>query len=308
MKIIIPGIYPRSEKLVSATRDFDRKRISLEKLEIIRREDIKAFIELQNDFEFSSTGLFNWQDLLRPFSEIVENLRVDGLIRFYETNTFVKALEFRGDIKLVEDEIIDWINRYFTYENYIQKTSNLLLSFPFLYIFKSFTKGITTKQIAELLTNIISYMPISKRNAICFIEPTFGFRKIEDDERKEGMLFLDNIKTKVDCPIFIHTFFFPIKDDKDFIFKLPIDGIGIDFYSNSLSEIMDGFPHNKLLIAGIMNVQSTLIENRDKISSFTEKLTGFINPDDIYLSTNGPPELLPRTIMDEKIEKVKETV
>lgn len=308
MKIIITGIYPRSENLVSATRDFDRKRISTEELEAVRKDDTADFLKLQKGFKYKSNGLFNWQDLIRPFSEIIENCKVGGLVRFYETNTFVKELEFVDRPVVNKEKLDEWIKRYFLPDITDKNHSNTLFTLPFLYLLKTFSSGISTDRIAEILIDIIPNLPVSDKSAICFIEPTFGFRKIEDDDIKEGISFLDNIKSKINCPVFINTFFFPIRDNKKFIFNLPTDGIGVDFYANSLSEIMDGFPSGRSLIAGIMNVNSTLIEERERILTFTEKLKGFIQSDNIYLSTNGPPELLPKIIMDEKVKNLQEII
>jgi 5-methyltetrahydropteroyltriglutamate--homocysteine methyltransferase len=308
LKIIIPGIYPRSEELIQATRDYDRKRISFEELEAVRKDDTADFLKLQKGFKYKSTGLFNWQDLIRPFSEIIENCKVGGLVRFYETNTFTKALEFEDRPDINKERLDGWIKRYFLSENNTKNDTGILFSLPFLYLLKTFSGGISTDKIAGILIDIIPNLPLSDKSAICFIEPTFGFKKIEDDDIKEGISFLDNIKSKINCPVFINTFFFPIRDNKKFIFNLPTDGIGIDFYANSLSEIIDGFPSGRSLIAGIMNVNSTLIEERERILTSTEKLKDFIHQDNIYLSTNGPPELLPRIIMDEKVKNLQEII
>lgn len=306
MKIIIPGIYPRSERLISATRDFDRKRISLDELETIRKEDIDSFIKLQANFKYISTGLFNWQDILRPFSEIIKSCRVSGLVRFYETNTFVKALEFENTPSIIDGKLDGWIKRYLLLDKNGEGSSNILLTLPFLYLFKTFSSGISTDRIASILIDIITNLGLDEDKAICFIEPTFGFRKIDDYERKEGAKFIYNLKSKINCPVFIQTFFFSIENDADFIFNLPVDGYGIDFYANSLSDVIEIFPSGKSLLTGIININSTIIEDVEEIINFIEKLKEYIPADMVYLTTNGPPELLPRQIIDEKIDSMKE--
>ena len=52
MNILLPGQYPRSEKLIQATRDFERKRLSLDELQRVEKEDAELFLVLQKDLAY----------------------------------------------------------------------------------------------------------------------------------------------------------------------------------------------------------------------------------------------------------------
>src|SRR5437868_1730340 len=109
MHILLPGQYPRHEKLISATRDFDHQRISLEDLNLALKKNLIEFITLQKNFPYVSPGLFHWQDLIRPFAEIVRGTHLGTLTRFYETNSFWRILEFGVNAEIDEHKMENWL-------------------------------------------------------------------------------------------------------------------------------------------------------------------------------------------------------
>lgn len=308
MNILVPGIYPRSEELVSATRNYDRDRITYEEMLEARTEDIKNLHKLQSGFAYKSTGQMNWQDLLRPVAEITTNSEVRGLKRFFQTNTFWRTVEFNGEVRVIEDELEEWIKKYIYGEGVYDNNEDLFLTLPFIYLFKRHISGIGQNDIADLMVDIIKKLSTLEGLNLSFYEPTFGWRTIDREERELAVEFLERIKENHKGLIFLNTSFFPVSDELDFLGKLPVDGIGIDFYANSLNEVMDVFPVNKYILAGIVDVRSTLIENEEDIINFKTELEKKIPQDKIFFSPSGPPELLPRRVMDEKVENLKEVL
>jgi len=301
MKIILHGIYPRSEKLIQATREYERKGITLYELDRVFKEDINALKELQKDFEYKTQGQFYFQDLLRPFSEIVEDVKVNGLKRFYETNCFYRILIFEN-FKLKEDK--KFFYHYFLCDGLFKKEEKLVFTFPFLFFFKEYSEGISTSQIRELLLYVIGEIDKWGNKIIVFYEPSFGWKKLDRDNKKEAKLFVEELKGFKNTKFFLHTFFFNIEEEVPFIFSLDFDGYGFDFYSNSIWKVMEGFPKDKFLLAGIINTESTLIERKETVIDFIEKIRKFIDKEKIYLSPSGVPELLPREIMDKKVRNL----
>jgi len=305
MKIILHGIYPRSEKLVQATRDYDRKRITLAELNQVFKEDINALKELQKDFEYKTQGQLFFQDLLRPFSEIVEEVEINGLKRFYETNCFYRTLIFKN-FKLKENE--NFFNHYLLCDGMFDKEEKLVFTFPFLFFFKEYSEGIDISQIRKLLLYVIEEIDKWGNKIVVFYEPSFGWKELDEDERKEAKLFAEELKRFKNTEFFLHTFFFNVEKEVSFIFSLDFDGYGFDFYSNSTQTIMQNFPQNKFLLAGIINTDSTLIERKETIVDFIGKIRKFIDTEKIYLCPSGVPELLPREIMDKKIKNLMATI
>src|SRR5919109_1278161 len=93
MQAFAPGIYPRSEALVRATRDLDRGRTTPEAVDEQFDADLEQLVEAQRGarLDLLSDGMLRWQDLFRPLLEASDGLETGALTRFLDTNTFFRA-------------------------------------------------------------------------------------------------------------------------------------------------------------------------------------------------------------------------
>lgn len=305
MNILLPGQYPRSEALVAASRDLDRKRITPAEFEDVLIKDIASFKSLQSNFPYASTGQFEWQDLVRPFADLL-GAEVGTLKRFYETNTFWKTLEFTQTPIIANTTLDMWIQNYFFGKNLYKSDDHLVFTLPFIFLFKEFSQGISIDQIAEVIFIAGQKLASYPNKVICFVEPSFGWTSLSKEEKKVAEDLLKKIRKETKTPLYIYTCFFPVERQLDYLYSLPVDGIGIDFYANSLQHILKAFPKDKTLLAGIINTQSTLIDPKNGLEIFLEHALKHINKDKIFITPNAPAELLPRIIMDKKIKHVQE--
>lgn len=88
----LTGSFPRSEALVTATRDLDRGRTTADAVEELfeRTEAEVVALERRLGFAEHTAGYLRWQDLFRPFAETWEGFTVGPLTRWLETNTFYR--------------------------------------------------------------------------------------------------------------------------------------------------------------------------------------------------------------------------
>ena len=93
MKAFIPGLYPRSEALVQATRDLDRGRTTQDAVDEQVERDLAELVSSQQeaDVDLLADGMLRWQDVFRPFVEAADGLDTGALTRFLDTNTFYRA-------------------------------------------------------------------------------------------------------------------------------------------------------------------------------------------------------------------------
>ena len=308
MNIILPGQYPRSEELVAATRDLDRNRIGQKEFEQIRKNDLENFRILQNGLPYYSPGLFNWQDLMRPFADILDGAKAGTLKRYFETNTFWRLLEAENGVKIKREKLDKWIETYFFADGLFSTNDPMVFTLPFLYLFKEYSQGISYEDVASLLETVYQKLSSFPNKLIVFSEPSFGWRKLSKEEQQLGQNFVKRLKTNNATPIFLNSYFFSITQDLEFILSLSVDGIGIDFYANSLKYILKEFPKNKSLLAGIINTQSTFIETENIIQTFLQEIGDHLPEQRLFLTYNGPAELLPRDVMDQKIKNLQDTI
>jgi len=93
VKAFIPGLYPRSEALVQATRDLDRGRTSQDAVDEQVERDLTELVSAQQEagVDLLADGMLRWQDIFRPFVEAADGLDTGALTRFLDTNTFYRA-------------------------------------------------------------------------------------------------------------------------------------------------------------------------------------------------------------------------
>ncbi len=303
MDLLITGQYPRSEPLISATRDFDRNRIKQDALQQALQKDFQDFMELQKNLNHKSPGYFHWQDLLRPYAELITSTQASVLTRFFETNTFWRRLQGKGKPRLNLEPLESWANGYFFANGALAADAPLVFTVPFLFLFKEFS-SLPIELISELLEAVVKHLKSFPNKIICFYEPTLGWRPITKEEKKAGVHLLTRLKGSI--PLFLVSSFFPIEKESHFLYNLPLDGIGIDFSNNSLKTILKEFPQDKSLIAGILSCDTTRIEEKGTIQQVIKTLEEHLPPEQIYIGPSGPCELLPRTVMDAKIKQIEE--
>src|SRR5262245_1933539 len=93
MQAFAPGLYPRSEALVQATRDLDRGRTSQEAVDEEVERDLAELVSFQQAaaLDLLADGMLRWQDHFRPLLEAADGLETGALTRFLDTNTFYRA-------------------------------------------------------------------------------------------------------------------------------------------------------------------------------------------------------------------------
>ena len=297
MSLILYGQYPRSEQLVQATRDFDRGRIDESALLSSYKADRLALIDMQDKCEYMSSGLFHWEDLMRPFTGLIEGSTAGALTRFLETNTFWRILKCSKALKLRDTVVDQWIDGYF----HSDPSRKCVFTLPFLFLFRDFSSGLNLEQIQSLFFELIAAIETRYKGVIVFFEPSIGWRELEDEERKAALLFSEKLKKRVSNPIALMTSFFSVEREINYLFELSFDMLGFDFYRNRQQALLQEFPEDKSLLAGVISTDSTALDSKEGLHQFIENAKNHLDEDRLYFTTSGMAELLPREVMDQKI-------
>lgn len=291
---------------MKASRDFDRKRISEEILEKVLKEEYFSLKNLQKGFEYYSPGLFYSQDLMHPFVELIPNCVEGGLIRFFETNTFWKKLECHGAFNVEEESIFSWIQKYYCPCGIYENHAPIVFTIPFLFLFRRFSEGFSFENIQMLLEKVIRVIDNNFKGLLVFFEPFLGWEKLDHNEMQMAYAFLEKMKSITSIPLALIQCFGSVEKEGDAFYSLPVDWIGIDFYRNPLSEVEKKFPKDKALLAGVFSMETTALEKKEHLEAFLNRVKNFLPLNKIALTTSGPAELLPKTILDNKICHAKE--
>lgn len=292
------GKFPRSENLIRTTRDFDRGRVSPQELKNAYEKDYQSVKNLQTGFKWVSDGLLNWQDILRPFAEIVQDTKVGGLVRYYETNTFIRKLYFSTD-RLNDHNT--WTKKYFRFGN--------LAILPGPLTFQKYTSGLSLSQIFNVLYHVAQTLKRAGYSVFYFQEPEIVYEpSIELPDSYKS--FFNSLKNDLsESIIVINTYFGSVIPVIKQLFHLNIDGIGIDFFETNVLALKEiGWVKSKGILAGIVNTTNSLIETTDMINPLLEILVMEIQPKFLVLTGRADFELLPHKIAEKKVEFLKTLV
>src|SRR4029078_2022686 len=104
LQAFAPGLYPRSEALVQATRDLDRGRTTVKAVDEQVERDLAELVSVQKQagLDLLSDGMLRWQDHFRPLLEAADGLATGALTRFLDTNTSCGAPKAGGRPRLGE--------------------------------------------------------------------------------------------------------------------------------------------------------------------------------------------------------------
>jgi 5-methyltetrahydropteroyltriglutamate--homocysteine methyltransferase len=287
MKAFVPGIYPRSEQLVQATRDLDRGRTSPESVDEQVERDLAELVSVQQQagLDLLTDGMVRWQDLFRPVLDTSEGLETGALTRFLDTNTFYRAPHATTATPKLATPLG---------ERYVAPLPGpRLVTLPSPFALSHGT-GVSAQAIAEnVLKPLIAPL---ETELVVLAEPFFGREEATSPGELEDALAVLAGGPKLALQL---TFCDARKPLEEGLGELPVDAIGIDFYGTHLSDVPKGF--DKLLLAGVVDARSSTLEDPRELALFAERLRNEREVEQIALVPNGDLQFVSERIAHEKL-------
>ena len=282
LKAFAPGIYPRSEALVQATRDLDRGRTTAEAVAEQAARDLRELVSAQEAAGLSplADGMLGWQDVFRPLAEASDGLDARPLTRYLDTNTFYRAVLVEDEPRLraplpAPDLPAPWLGT---------------LPSPLAFARAAQDAVSAEKLAAQVLAPQIEAW--AGAELIVLSEP-FAAREGKVDELMRALGELPAA-----APLALQLPFADAASVLPALAETPVAAVGIDFYATSLDAVPHGFP--KEIVAGVLDARSSAHESPDEIARFAEALAAR-EPAGISLAPNGDLQFVPEPIAREKL-------
>jgi 5-methyltetrahydropteroyltriglutamate--homocysteine methyltransferase len=280
LQAYVPGIYPRSEELVQATRDLDRGRTTQEAVDEQVERDFAALVSAQQaaGLDLLADGKLRWQDHFRPLLEAADGLETGALTRFLDTNTFYRAPKATGETKLSQP--LD--------ERYVAPLPGpRLVTLPSPYALSHGT-GVSPKEMAEgVLKPALDGLDAELVVLAEPFDPNL-------DELAEALEALAG-GPKLALWLEFHDAGPALERGAA---ELPVDGLGIDFFATHIEAVPAGF--DKLLLAGVIDGRSSVPEEPREIAAFVDRL----EVERIALVPNGDLQYVSQQIAQEKLARL----
>ncbi len=290
MRAFAPGIYPRSETLVQATRDLDRGRTSQEAVDEQVRKDRDELVAAQQEagLDLLSDGMLTWQDLFRPLLEASDGLEPGALTRFLDTNTFYRAPHATSATPRLA-RALD--------ERYIAPLPGpRLVTLPSPWALAEGT-GVKPKAMAEnVLKPVIESLDAE---LVVLAEPFFGRSETAEAPELEEALGVLTGGVRVALQL---TFCDARKPLENGLADLPVDAVGIDFYGTHLTDVPEGT--GRLLLAGVIDARSSTVEEPRELAAFAAQLQADRGVEEIALVPNGDLQFVSEPIAREKLHRL----
>ena len=306
-QIHLTGIFPRPEQLIDVSRRFDRGRARENDLQDNLTRSIRQLIELQveNGFDMLVDGQLSWQDIFRPFSELLTGIEPGTLTRWFDNNTFYRAPVVKDKIRRRSEAAV---GKYY-YHNLMPTSMKRKAIMPGPYTFAKLSENTAYDSFANLVEDLASSLrDISGElirtgyNFLQFNEPSLCTATPEELEvAKRGFAVL----AKNSAKIMIQTYFGSVKDIISALLDFPVDCIGIDLYSNDIS-VMSEYSFNQELSCGCVDGRNSLIEPAEHIVELMIKVRNKVEPKQLYVGPNCDLEFLPYPVAEKKVHLLGE--
>jgi 5-methyltetrahydropteroyltriglutamate--homocysteine methyltransferase len=286
LQAFAPGIYPRSEALVQATRDLDRGRTSAEAVDEQVQRDLDELVRVQQEagLDLLADGMLRWQDLFRPLLEGSDGLEPGPLTRFLDTNSFYRApTSISGEPRLREP--LD--------ERFVAPLPGArIVTLPSPYALALGT-GIPAKVLATAVLK--PQLDALDADLVVLGEPFLA---------REGAAGLPELREALDAlaggpPLALQVTFGDAGELlRNGLAELPVEGIGVDFYATHAADVPQGL--DKLLLAGVVDARSSALEDPQEIAEFVERL----GVERVALVPNGDLQYVSERIARQKLARL----
>ena len=260
LQAFAPGIYPRSEALVQATRDLDRGRTTQEAVDEQVERDLAALVEAQQAarLDLLVDGMLRWQDHFRPLLDQADGLETGALTRFLDTNSFYRAPKANSATS-GEPRLAGPLD-----ERYVAPLPGpRLVTLPSPFALALGT-GLSAKTVAEgVLKPALEGLDAE---LVVLAEP---FLARQDDDLADLAEALEALAGGPSLALWL-TFGDAAPVLARGAAELPVAGFGIDFYATHLDDVPEGF--DKLLLAGVLDARNSLAEEPRELAAFVENL------------------------------------
>jgi 5-methyltetrahydropteroyltriglutamate--homocysteine methyltransferase len=300
-----PGILPRSEDLVAATRDLERGRTVPDAVADLFDRERDAAMTLQREvgLDYVSDGLLRWQDLFRPLVEATRGGEARALVRWFDTNSFFRAPQWEGRPELAENPPGIFA------PNGDQGPRVTTLPSPFVFSRAARTRGDRNELMEGLARDVLA--PIAGELAgqghevIHLQEPWLPFFGIEDHDWPPFERSIAAIREGAPgTTLVLHAYFGDVAPFAERLVRLAVDAIGLDLVETDSASLPSPWPLG--LAAGSLDGRRSVVEPVEETVAFVRDVADRLQPPSLFLIPNGDLQLLGPAVAERKLRVLGE--
>ena len=307
-----PKISPDSKvpSLRAAITRHDAGRITSDELRQVEEEVTREVIQDQIDagVDLVTDGQIRWDDGQTYFARGIKGFTINGLIRYFDTNTYYRhpvpenTLEGQEPIAVKDYE--------FAAANSARPVKAVITG-PY-----TLARLSQLGYYDDLRSLVMALVPILNQEALAlqkagasviqFDEPAILKHKEDVDLFAEA---IEGVTQGVTATTAVYTYFQDVLGIQGRLFELPVNIIGLDFVVGTANfDLIQTFPSDKMLACGIVDARNTRLETVEEIVSNIERVSKSVSLDRLYVNPNCGLDFLPRPSARAKLARLAEGV
>ena len=278
------------------------RRILEENIREVIREQVEAGVELITD------GQLGWEDGQTPFARQMEGFSINGLIRYFDTNTYYRQPVAEGPLRRKGPVVVEaW--RFAQAHSPVPVKAVITGPYTLARLSQDRHFGDLRKftlALAEILNQEALEVQQAGAPFIQFDEPAI-LKHPEDlpllEEASRVLTRGLTVKTA------LYTWFGSIRGLYPDLFRLPFQVFGLDFVMGRENfDLLQDFPSDRELGFGIVDARNTKMETVEQIVSALDRIRRVVPLDRLYVNPSCGLEYLPRERAREKLARMVEGV
>lgn len=310
VRTTVVGNYPRvgdtfqEQSLRRAIARFDKGEIGAAELRDAEREVVRAVLREQNDagIDLVTDGQISWYDSQSHIARRLASVEIDGLARYFDTNTYYRQPVVHGAVAWKEPILVDeW---KFTQTNSKAAVKAVLtgpLTLASLALDKHYRKKkALTLDLANALGEEVAALVRAGAAHIQVDEPILTQHPEDLPLAVEG---LERIRArKGAAALTLFTYFGEVSNIYEELVETPADVIGFDLIQGAATwPAIAKHGSKKPLVLGLVDARNTKKEDPAEVAKKVRGLKDQINLKTSFLSPSNGLEFLPRERAREKL-------
>ncbi len=299
----VVGNYPRigdtfeEQSLRRAIARFEKGEIEAAELQDAEREVVKAVLREQNDagIEVVADGQISWYDSQSHIARKLTSVEIDGLARYFDTNTYYRQPVVRGAVAWKEPILVDeWTFAQANSKAPVKAILTGPLTLASLALDKRYrTKKALALDLASALGEEVSRLVHRGATHIQIDEPILTRHPDELPIAIEG---LERIRARKGSAVLVlFTYFGDVVDIYNDLVESPADVIGLDLVQGAPTwSAVVKHGSKKPLVLGLIDARNTKQEDPGEIANKVVELKDKVDLKTTYLSPSNGLEFLPR--------------
>ena len=277
-----------------------------EQLEQVVREVTSGVIQEQIDagIDLLTDGQIAWEDGQTPFARGLKGFEINGLTRYFDTNTYYRQPIAREKVEWTGPISVHW-HQYASQQS--PRPVKAVITGP--YTLGALSQLGCYPDLASLVMDLAHAL---NREALALQEagaPFIQFNEPAILAAKQDIDLLEQASQVVTSGLTVKTaictYFKDIAGIDRQFFSLPFQVFGLDFVMGSNNyDLLQHIPPQGELAAGVMDARNTKMETVEQLVESARRISRHVPAERLYLCPSAGLEFLPRDTAKEKLVRL----